>query len=70
MTENPEALQNVTRGFNKNLQHGCLIESRLTQLVQDIRNNWDTTYSVIPFPPAKEFDGKKVDAAKNRHIYV
>jgi hypothetical protein len=68
MTENLEALQNVTRGFNKNLQHGRLIESRLTQLTQDIHNNWDTTYSVNLFPPAKEFDGKKVDAAKNRHI--
>jgi hypothetical protein len=68
MLESPDAFQNVTRGFNKNLEHGRLIESRLSQLTQDIRDNWDTTYSVNQFPPAREFDGKKVDAAKNRHI--
>ena len=68
MSESPDAFQNVTRGFNNNLEHGCLIESRLSQLTQDIRDNWDTTYSVNRFPPARGFNGKKVDATKNRHI--
>jgi hypothetical protein len=68
MSESSDAFQNVTRWFNNNLEHGCLIESRLSQLMQDIRDNWDTTYSVNGFPPAREFDGKKVNAAKNRHI--
>ncbi len=47
---------------------GHIIELRLTPLTQDIRNNWDTTYSVNVFPPAKAFDGEKIDATKNRHI--
>jgi hypothetical protein len=46
----------------------CIIELRLTPLTQDIRDNWDTTYSVNVFPPAKAFDGEKIDATKNRHI--
>ncbi len=29
---------------------------------------WDTTYSVNVFPPAKAFDGEKIDPTKNRHI--
>jgi hypothetical protein len=40
----------------------------LAQLTQDIRDNWDTTYSVNAFPPAKAFDGDKIDATKNWHI--
>jgi hypothetical protein len=38
---------------------GCVIEVRLTQLTQDIHDNWDTTYSVNVFPSAKAFDGRR-----------
>ena len=44
---------------------GHIIELRLTPLTQDIRDNWDTTYSVNVFPPAKAFNGEKIDATKN-----
>ncbi len=47
---------------------GHIIELRLTPLTQDIHDNWDTMYSVNVFPPAKAFDGEKIDATKNRHI--
>jgi hypothetical protein len=47
---------------------GRIIELRLTPLTQDIHDNWDTTYSVNVFPPAKAFDGEKINATKNRHI--
>jgi hypothetical protein len=47
---------------------GCVIDLRLTHLTQDIHDNWDTTYSVKLFPPAKGFDGDKIDATKNKHI--
>jgi hypothetical protein len=47
---------------------GCVEESWLAQLTQDICHNWDTTYSVNKFQPAKAFDGDKIDATKNRHI--
>ena len=43
-------------------------ESQLHTHTQDICLNWDTTYSVNKFQPAKAFDGDKIDATKNRHI--
>jgi hypothetical protein len=67
-TESSKAWQNVTRKVNQNMIPGRIIELRLTPLTQDIRNNGDTTYSVNVFPPAKAFDGEKIDATKNRHI--
>jgi hypothetical protein len=57
----------VTRKVNQNMIQGCVKELRLTQLTQDICNNWDTTYS-DNVPPAKAFDGDKINATKNRHI--
>ncbi len=66
-TESFKAWQNVTRKVNKNMIPGCIIELRLTPLTQDICNNWDTTYSVNVFPPAKAFDREKINATKNRH---
>jgi hypothetical protein len=68
VSENRDAWPNVTRKANQNIIQGCVKESRLTQLTQDIRNNWDTMYSVNVFLPAKAFDGDKIDATKNRHI--
>ncbi len=62
------AWQNVTRKVNQNMIPGRIIELRLTPLTQDIRDNRDTTYSVNVFPPAKAFDGEKINATKNRHI--
>ncbi len=47
---------------------GHVKELRLTQLTQDIHDNWDTTYSVNVSLPAKAFDGDKIDVTKNRHI--
>jgi hypothetical protein len=67
-SENCEAWPNVTRKVNQNMIQGCIKELRLTQLTQDIHNNWDITYSVNVFTPAKAFDGDKINATKNRHI--
>jgi hypothetical protein len=67
-TESFNAWQIVTRKVNQNMIPGRIIELRLTQLMQDICDNWDTTYSVNVFLPAKAFDGEKIDATKNRHI--
>ena len=58
----------MTRTVNKNIIQGPLQESWLTQLTQDICIDWDTTYSVNVFPPAKAFDSEKIDPTKNRHI--
>ena len=58
----------MTRKVNQDIIQGRIKKSRLTQLRQDMRDNWDTTYSVNVFPPAKAFDGDKIHATKNRHI--
>jgi hypothetical protein len=68
ISDNPEAWQNVTRKVNHITVQGRVEESWLAQLTQDICLNWDTTYSVNKFQPAKAFDGDKIDATKNRHI--
>ncbi len=66
--KNCEACPNVTRKVNQNMIQDCVKESRLTQLTQDVRNNWDTTYSVNVFSPVQAFDSDKINATKNRHI--
>ncbi len=68
VSENCEACPNVTRKVNHNMIQDRVKESRLTQLTQDVRNNWDTMYSVNVFLPAKASDSDKIDATKNRHI--
>jgi hypothetical protein len=67
-TESFKMWQNVTRKVNQDMIPGRIIELRLTTFTQDIRDNWDTTYSVNVLPPEKAFDGEKIDATKNRHI--
>jgi hypothetical protein len=67
-TESFNAWQDVTRKVNQNVIPGCVIDLRLTHLTQDIRDNWDSMYSVELFLPAKAFDGDKINATKKRHI--
>jgi hypothetical protein len=64
----PEAWQNITRKVNVDMIQDHVAESQLRELTEDLRDNWDTTYSVDLFPPSKEFEGKKIDVTKNRHI--
>jgi hypothetical protein len=61
----PEAWQNITRKVNKNMIQGHLPELKLRELTEDLRDNWDTTFSVNLFPPSKKFVGKKIDVRKN-----
>jgi hypothetical protein len=67
-SENCEAWPNVTRKVNQNMIQGHVKELRLTQLPQDIHNNWDTTYSVNVFLHEKAFNGDKIDATKNQGV--
>ncbi len=64
----PETWQNITRKVSGNMIQSHAAESKLRELAEDLRDNWDTTYSVNLFPPSKEFEGKKIDVTKNRHI--
>ncbi len=63
-----DAWQNVTRKINTTILQGQVEESSMRELTDDIHANWDTTYSVNLFPPAKKFGGVKINATKNRHI--
>jgi hypothetical protein len=64
----PEAWQNITCKVDRKMIQGHVAESKLRELTEDLRDNWDTTYSVNLFPPSKEFEGDKIDVTKNRHI--
>jgi hypothetical protein len=57
----PEAWQNITRKVNGDMIQVYVAESKLRELTEDLRDNWDTTYSVNLFPPSKEFEGKKIE---------
>jgi hypothetical protein len=67
-SSNPEAPQNITCKVNRNMIQGHVGQSKLEELTQDLRDNWDTAYSVNMFPSSKEFEGEKIDVTKNRHI--
>ncbi len=58
----------LTRKVNGNMIQGHVAESKLREHTEDLRDNWDTTYSANMFPPSKEFEGEKIDVTKNRHI--
>ncbi len=47
---------------------GHVAESKLRELTEDLRDDWDTTYSANMFPPSREFEGEKIDVTKKRHI--
>ncbi len=63
-----DAWQNVTRKVNTTILQGQVEESSVRELMDDIHANWDTTYSVNLFLPAKKFGSDKINATKNRHI--
>jgi hypothetical protein len=72
---NPATKQLTLQGTKlKYLIEGCLDNYKLERLyleslTQDLLYNWDTTYLLSLFPPCKEFEGKRVDRTKNRHIF-
>jgi hypothetical protein len=66
--DNVDAWQNVTRKVNTTILEGHVEELSVKELTQDLQNNWDTTYSVNLFWPAKKFGGETINATKKRHI--
>ncbi len=59
ISDNQKAWQNVTRTVNKNIIQGCLQESWLTQLPQDIYASIRTQRTLsMYFRLQKEFDGE------------
>ncbi len=56
----PEAWQNIIRKVNWNMIQGHVAELKLKELIEDLHDNWDTTYSVNMFPPSKELRVKRL----------
>jgi hypothetical protein len=48
---------------------GCLDESTLSELRDDLLNNWEILYSNPKYRPCKNFSGGPVDKESNRQIY-
>jgi hypothetical protein len=40
----------------------------MCDVLNDIQNNWDTTYLDSKFPPAKAFNGDAINRGTNRHL--
>jgi len=67
--EDPDSWTSQTRKQNRNMTIGRLPQNEmLFDVVKDIQQNWDTTYSVTNFRPAKAFDGNEIDPGTNRHL--
>ena len=57
-----------TRTQNKDMKQGKLTIEQMRSVSNDIKENWDSTYSSSKFPPSKAFDGEVIDRGSNRHL--
>jgi hypothetical protein len=53
----------------KQVTRECLDESTLSELRDDLLNNWEILYSNTKYQPYKKYSGVPVDRASNRQIY-
>jgi hypothetical protein len=53
----------------KQVTRGCLDESTLSELRDDLINNWEVLYSNPGYQPCKKISGVPVDRASNMQIY-
>ena len=53
----------------KQVTRGCLEESTLSELRDDLFNNWEILYSNPNYQPCKKISGGPVDRESNRQIY-
>jgi hypothetical protein len=52
----------------QDLTEGCLDESTMIELRNNLMHNWDTRYSVDKFPPCKRFAGLVLNPTSNQKI--
>ena len=57
-----------TRTQNKEMKQGKLTIEQMSSVSNDIKDNWDSTYSDSKFPPSKLFDGEVINRGTNRHL--
>ncbi len=54
---------------DQQVTRGCLDESTLSELRDDLLNNWEILYSNPEYPPCRNFSSGPVDRERNRQIY-
>ncbi len=50
------------------MKQGKLTIEQMSSVSNDIKENWDSTYSSSKFPPSKAFDREVIDRGRNRHL--
>ncbi len=62
-------LQSLMKAKGQQVTQGCLDKSTLSELRDDLLNNWKILYSNPDYQPYKNFSGGPVDRESNRQIY-
>ncbi len=60
--------RSLMKAQGKQVTRGCLGESTLSELRDDLLNNWEILYSNPEYQPCKNFSGGPVDRESNRQI--
>ncbi len=61
--------QSLMKGQSKQVTQGCLDKSTLSELRDDLINNWEILYSNPEYQLCKKHSGVPVDRESNRQIY-
>ena len=61
--------QSLMKAKGQQVSQGCLDNSTLSELRDDLLNNWKILYSNPKYRPCKNFSGGPVDRESNRQIY-
>jgi hypothetical protein len=61
--------QSLMKAQGQQATRGCLDKSTLSELRDDLLNNWEILYSNPEYRPFKTFSGGPVDRESNRQIY-
>jgi hypothetical protein len=61
--------RSLTKAKGQQVTQGCLDESTLSELRDDLLNNWEILYSNPEYRPCKNFSGGPVDRESNRQIH-
>ncbi len=60
--------RSLMKAQGQQITRGCLDESTLSELRDDLLNNWEIHYSNPEYQPSKNFSGGPVDRESNRQI--
>ncbi len=61
--------RSLMKAQGQQVTRGCLDKSTLSELRDDLLNNWEILYSNPEYQPCKNFSGGPVNRESNRQIY-